>query len=334
MTCGSVHTLKNWLNGEDRRLPVRTDGTGKQTGGGLFSRGHLYKILSNPVYVGDIVHKGQRYSGQHEALIDLALWDAVQRQLAEQAQTFRNRRSGSDALLLGRLFDDRGNAMSPSYAQKGSIRYRYYVSQALLQGRKAETGSCPRVSAAGVEQVLLDYLRRLSFFPPNATDTDDQRPASGDRILVETHLEKVVVRKGKLSLLLKSKGDDGRELSGVEIDWSPSGGTRAREIIGIDRQTARPMRSEARERLLVALTKARRWLAEIITDPETTTQVIAAREGCSERAVRMNLNLAFLSPAIVRTVIDGALERGTGMSKMKDLPVSWIDQTKMASRRP
>ncbi|WP_246728286.1 resolvase [Microvirga terricola] len=185
-----------------------------------------------------------------------------------------------------------------------------------------------------MEQVLLDYLRRLSFFPPNATDTDDQRPASGDRILVETHLEKVVVRKGKLSLLLKSKGDDGRELSGVEIDWSPSGGTRAREIIGIDRQTARPMRSEARERLLVALTKARRWLAEIITDPETTTQVIAAREGCSERAVRMNLNLAFLSPAIVRTVIDGALERGTGMSKMKDLPVSWIDQTKMASRRP
>jgi DNA invertase Pin-like site-specific DNA recombinase len=331
--CGSVHELKKQLDGQGCCLPIRTDRTGKQTGGGLFSRGHLYKILSNPVYIGDIVHKGQRHPGQHEALIDPALWEIVQRRLAEQAQTFKNRRSTSDALLIGRLFDDRGNAMSPSYAQKGSIRYRYYTSQALLQGRKVEAGSQPRVPASELEQVVFDYLRTIP------TDSDgrmhvpaassDEQFATDGRALVEAHLEKVVVGKGKVSILLKAKTVEGREASIIEIDWTPKSGARKRDLIRADGQISRPMRSEARSRLLIALVKARRWLADIIADPEITPRVIADREGCSERSVRMILNLAFLSPAIVKAAIDGTLMRGAGLSGMTDLPISWVDQMRV-----
>lgn len=86
------------------------------------------------------------------------------------------------------------------------------------------------------------------------------------------------------------------------------------------------MRSEARNRFLIALVKARRWLAEIIADPGVTTRVIADREGCSERSIRMALNLAFLSPEIVKAVIDGTLVRGAGMSGMTNLPTNWGDQ--------
>ena len=58
-----------------------------------------------------------------------------------------------------RLFDDRGNPMSPSHATKKGVRYRYYVSQAVLQGRKTEAGRIARVSAPDVERAICDGLR-------------------------------------------------------------------------------------------------------------------------------------------------------------------------------
>ena len=129
----------------------RTDGTGKTTGGGLISRGHLYKILSNPIYLGRLTHKGQVHDGLHDPIVDQETWDRVQRLLAEHAQRTAGNCQNSDALLAGKLFDDRGNRMSPSHAAKGGRRWRYYVSQAVLQGRKHEAGSVARVPALEIE---------------------------------------------------------------------------------------------------------------------------------------------------------------------------------------
>jgi hypothetical protein len=82
----SVVRLKTVLDGENVRLPIRIVGTGKTTGG-LISRGHIYWILSNPIYIGRLRHKGQIHGGLHSAIIDLETWDRVQRRLAEQTQT-------------------------------------------------------------------------------------------------------------------------------------------------------------------------------------------------------------------------------------------------------
>src|ERR1700691_1496920 len=141
---GSVVRLKASLDQENARSPLRTDGTGKTIGGGLISRGHLYKILSNPIYLGRLTHKGQVHDGLHDPIVDQETWDRVQLLLTEHATRRTGSRQDSDALLAGKLFDDRGNRMSPSHSTKGGRRWRYYVSEAVLQGPKDEAGSRSR----------------------------------------------------------------------------------------------------------------------------------------------------------------------------------------------
>ena len=110
-----LYSLDGW------RLVIRIDGAGRSTGGGLFSRGHVYKLLSNPTYVGRIAHKGEIYEGHHPPIVTQDLWDEVQQSLSDHlgaARTKRTRQS-SDALLAGKLHDDAGNRMSPTWARKG-----------------------------------------------------------------------------------------------------------------------------------------------------------------------------------------------------------------------
>src|SRR5271157_1526005 len=156
---GSVVLLKTVLDHENVRLPHRTDGRGKMTGGGLISRGHLYKILSNPLYLGRLTHKGQVHDGLHDPIVDHETWDRARRLLAEHAQHTAGSRQDSDASLAGKVFDDRGNRMSPSHATKGGRRYRYYVSQAVLQGREQDAGSIARVPAMEIERRVVDAVR-------------------------------------------------------------------------------------------------------------------------------------------------------------------------------
>jgi site-specific DNA recombinase len=156
---GTVVRLKAALDQENVRLPTRTDGRGKTTGGGLISRGHLYKILSNPIYIGRLTHKDQVHEGLHGPIVDHESWNRVQRRLAEHTQDRAGSRLDSDGLLAGKLFDDRGNRMSPSHATKRGRRYRYYVSQAILQGRKEDVGSVARVPAMELERRVVDAVR-------------------------------------------------------------------------------------------------------------------------------------------------------------------------------
>jgi site-specific DNA recombinase len=127
----------------------------------LISRGHIYKILSNPIYVGRIAHKAQIYGGNHPPIVTGDLWDEVRKSLHDHlgaARTKRTRQS-SDALLTGRFYDDSDRRMSPTWAKKGSKRWRYYVSQAAQQGDKSKAASILRVPAADVGQVLKEILR-------------------------------------------------------------------------------------------------------------------------------------------------------------------------------
>ena len=174
---GSVVRLKALLDHEDTRSPLRTDGAGKTIGGGLISRGHLYKILSNPIYLGRLAHKGQAHDGLHDPIVDQETWDRVQLLLAEHAQRRIGNCQSSDALLAGKLFDDRGNRISPSHAAKGGRRWRYYVSQAVLQGRKREAGSVARARPSSIwAQVPIDTS--LSSRRPEARAPDREILAS------------------------------------------------------------------------------------------------------------------------------------------------------------
>jgi hypothetical protein len=304
---GAVHALKRDLDERSVVIPERIDGKGKRTGGGAFSRGHLYKLLSNPVYLGEITHKGKRYAGQHEPVIDRATWDAVQAGLVQGAHGGRRQRAGSAALLLGRLFDDRGNAMSPSYAQRGGVRYRYYVSQALLQGRREEAGSRPRVPAPELEALVTARLREVGCTS------------------LSSALDRVVVRDD--SVMISTKGAQGQTSGSTHsVQWAPTRGRPRREVLAPDGSNRRPIRAEARARAIEAIALARAWLDEITADEAIDTGVIARREGCSERSVRQRLSLAFLAPGIVEAIVSGTAERGAGLSQLLEPPLAWGEQ--------
>jgi len=344
LEAGSVVRLKQSLDAESLRLPVRFDRGGQSTGGGLFSRGHIYKILSNPIYTGRIAHKGQVHEGQHPLILDRDLWDRVQQGLQDHAAalTTRRIRQSSDALLAGKLFDDRGNRMSPSWARKGSKRWRYYVSQAVLQGRKQDAGSIARVPAAEIERRIVDALGRIE---PRLSSTvgavDDDRldkspistdrgdPISDRRAAIRALIDRVTAGRTTIRITLSENGDGDEEANTLSLPWTAPSRTRRREIIqGANEEISapRPMPHGARAVLIDALRQAHRWFDQLLADPNETTETIAAREGRSERSVRMTLSLAFLAPDIVKAATDGRLPRGFGLKRLIDLPTAWPDQ--------
>ena len=325
-------------------MPLRTDGTGKTIGGGLISRGHLYKILSNPIYLGRLTHKGQAHDGLHDPIVDQATWDRVQLLLAEHAQRRAGNCRNSDALLAGKLFDDRGNRMSPSHAAKGGRRWRYYVSQAVLQGRKHEAGSVARVPALEIERWVAEAVRAASsvsnrqdwhaLHQPKAsghgasTDSPAVRSSDHDATL-RAAIERVVISRTTIEIELAEgmASDDQNRI--LIIPWTPPSPHRRREIIqgeGDSPSATRPMRTEARAVLTDALRDAHHWLDELSTSPNLTIELLAAREGKTERWIRRTLSLAFLSPALVKAANDGRLPRGFGVKRLMDLPMAWSDQ--------
>ncbi len=133
--------------------------------GRLVDKGFLYKLINNRVYIGDAVHKGTAYPGEHEAIITRALWDKVHGILRESPRMRAGRtRAATPALLKGLIFGPTGCAMTPTHTRRGDKLYRYYVSQSVL---KRGADACPvgRVPAAEIEGAVVDQLRGLLRAP-------------------------------------------------------------------------------------------------------------------------------------------------------------------------
>jgi site-specific DNA recombinase len=164
---GSVVELVDVLEREGCRTEVKVSATGQMRGGVPYSRGMLYRLLTNPVYRGMIVHKGQPFAGEHEAIVSLDLWDQVQAALLGRTQGHARRlKAKNPSLLVGLLFDGVGRAMTPNHSLKGKVRYRYYITRPeLVEGDEAW-----RVSAHDLEALVCERL---------ATEFDDVATCSG-----------------------------------------------------------------------------------------------------------------------------------------------------------
>jgi len=128
-------------------------------------KGALYKLLNNRIYIGEAVHKGQSYPGEHDAIIDRALWDKVHSIMGESPRKrASNTRAQTPALLKGLIFGPTGAAMSPTHTRKGGRLYRYYVSQAVLKNGP-EACSVRRIPAGEIERAVMDQLRKLLATP-------------------------------------------------------------------------------------------------------------------------------------------------------------------------
>jgi DNA invertase Pin-like site-specific DNA recombinase len=152
---GSATTLARELITEDVRNKY----------GKLIDKGILYKMLSNPVYVGVAVHKGVSYPGEHVGIIDRKVWDKVQARFQENPRKrAAATRAQTPSLLKGIIFGPTGVAMSPTHTRKNGRLYRYYLSQTVL---KQGAGDCPvaRVPAAEIEKIVIDQVRILLLSP-------------------------------------------------------------------------------------------------------------------------------------------------------------------------
>jgi Protein of unknown function (DUF2924)/Recombinase len=173
---------------------------GRVRGGIRFSTGALAHLLKNRFYVGEVTYRGAIHRGSHQPLIERELFEAVQARLAANAVGRQTRLRGSPAILTGRIFDDCGNRMSPSHTNKLGVRYRYYVSHAILQQRRSEVGSVGRVPAAEIEKLVLEGVRSHQASEGGAAS------AIGDRDLIEQRVQSVAIRPKGIEVRILAMG--------------------------------------------------------------------------------------------------------------------------------
>jgi DNA invertase Pin-like site-specific DNA recombinase len=321
---GSLGLLLADLRKRGLVTKVRTLKTGKTVGGIPFTRGPIAHLLRNRFYVGEVKFKSEVLVGEQPAIIDRDLFDAVQVKLNAQVSNHKTARTKSEALLAGRIFDDRGNRMTPSHVRKGGIKYRYYLSSVLLQGSAERAGSVRRVPAVEIEtQVAKSVREHLKL-----------SASIDDRSLIDRHVARVEVQSERLviQLVQPHKTDRAKVDGTLNVPWRKTRLTRRREIlpsVETSPLSARPIRSETRATLVASIARGRRWLHELLADARADVESIAKRERCSVRQVNMTISLAFLAPDLVKAAIEGRLPRGIGVTRLRDAPVEWSRQHAM-----
>jgi site-specific DNA recombinase len=181
---GCVRRVKE----EADRLGLRTKytrtGNGTERGGKPFSRGHLYTLLSNPIYTGRIAHRGELHPGQQPALIDDESWSAVRDQLAANTSNHRRRAKAAEpSLLAGLLVDARGGErLTPSHAVKKGRRYRYYVSAALITDAGTDRAQGWWLAAREIEEAVIRILADALTSPARLVERFGAAGMPGDQL--------------------------------------------------------------------------------------------------------------------------------------------------------
>jgi DNA invertase Pin-like site-specific DNA recombinase len=329
---GSLNLLLKDLRDRNIVTKIRALKTGAAIGGIPFTRGPLAHLLRNRFYIGEVVFKGEILPGEQPAIIERDLFEAVQIKLNEQVTNHKAVRMRSEALLAGRIFDDRGHRMTPSHARKHGVKYRYYISAALVQGQQDQVGSVSRVSAPEIEALVVKALRQQVGQPLATKD---------DASLIQDHMTRIEVQPDRLVMELVHAPDASTKRKPrrqqVEVPWRKTPSTRRREILrpkSASPRTARPIRSENRALLITSIARGRRWLNEIIANSGATAETIAAREYCSARKVNMTISLAFLAPSLIQAAINGRLPHGMGVTRLCDLPPEWPRQHEVLGLSP
>ena len=350
---GSVRSLMQDLDWKGIRTKQQVLTNGRTRGGGRFGVGALAHLLGNRFYIGEVRYGGQIYRGEHEPIISPKLFEAVQAKLAAGAAERMLRLKGSPAILIGRIYDDRGNRMTPSHTNKHGVRYRYYVSHALMQKRTAEAGRIARVSAPDIETMVVKAVReRLGKTIKDAGNGNVLIP-DDDRELIERCLDRVTIKPDVIEIcgvvsattMTGQAADQPINQAGkqktrpkintrrkrptpfqINLPWTAPTFV-AHKGIQYDPSSSSAMKPDARDAMLTAIGKARHWIDDLVEGEAASFKAIATREGKVERHIRFLAPLAFLSPRIVTAIIDGTVSTDLTITELaKALPYSWSEQ--------
>jgi DNA invertase Pin-like site-specific DNA recombinase len=335
LALGCVSKLRAELDRMGVRSKQRVLTSGQVLGGCSFGRGALYHLLRNRIYRGEVAHKGIAYPGEHNAIVDEELWNAVQAKLSGDVVRQRRARIESGALLGGLIFDDRGNRMTPTYTMRRGNRYRYYVSRALMQQGGQETSAVPRVGADDIERLVVETLSRALSRKDLALDAGSGIWNTETRTVVRESVERVVVGGEESQIVLKGRAGeagtgtperDGDDTVTVLTVPLPPARPRARRTILLPGDAgSAPRRID--QALLLALAQARSWVRGLRHGEYANTAEIARRFDLSEPHVRRLLRFAYLAPDMVEAIVEGRQPRTlTVRLLLRGIPLAWTDQ--------
>jgi site-specific DNA recombinase len=340
---GTVAKLTVVLVAEGCRTKRYTSTSGRRFGGQTFSRGHLYRILSNRIYLGEIVHKDASYPGEHRAIVETELWNRVQALLAASHHAARtDERVASASLLKGLIFDGAGNRMSPSHAVKGEVRYRYYVSQAVLQGRAREAGSIARLPAHELEQVVInavshalakDERTRLAAAQLEEMGERDRRQA------LRRVLRRIEVAESRIGVTIDpsaldqtdrvARSDDGNDgLTTIELPFDIIRRDNGARVLVTGTQG--PLVDSSASALVKAVARGYAWRQQLLNGRARSTAEIAQKEGVTHRYVARLLRLGFLAPDIIAGILAHRQPVQMTVDRLRGpIPFDWDEQRRL-----
>jgi site-specific DNA recombinase len=278
----------------------------KYRGGIPFTYGPLAYLLKNRVYLGEMHHKGKWYPGEQEGILPKILFDQVQTILESHKVDRRVTRTQSGALLTGKLFDDRGNVMSPTYTTKKGIRYRFYVSSALLRGRKSDAGTVHRIKATDLENLIVETAQREAGLKPRS----DQSP--GEIILELVQRVEVHANDLRLHLICSSRNGGSPNSRVITIPW-PS---KQPYLSDPGEQSASPQ-------TIHAIVRAHAWLRLLEQGAYTTIDDLAAAVGLNPTVARQSIRLAFLDPTITEDALTGNIRFDQIADLQRQTAMNW-----------
>ncbi|UPK33593.1 recombinase family protein [Bradyrhizobium sp. 186] len=289
----------------DRRGIVtkrRTTKFTKYQGGIPFTYGPLAYFLKNRIYLGEIHHGGKWFKGENAAILDRETFDKVQQLLKENSVSRGTKFSESGAVLMGKLFDDQGNRMGPTFSSKNGVRYRFYASTA-LRGRQHKAGSVARVSAPEIER-LVEAELRLKLAAHEIANEE-----------LFARIDRLTVSWDKLHMTL---GGIWIDRAPIEIPWT------AKPEYKVEIRHA-PPEINSDPKLLKAIVRAHAWLNALTRDRQITIEQLATSAGYNPKVVRQSLRFAFLAPEVMTAALHG---HTTPLVKQvpKLLPLSWREQ--------
>ena len=352
----SVRFLKQDLDRRDLVSKVRTGKNGLTMGGKAYSRGKLYKILSNPIYKGEIRHLKICHPGQHQPIVNSELWEKTRELLSVHAGRRANGRGKPTASpLAGRLFDENGHALSPTHSVKQGRRHRYYVSRLLLTagaGARAERGW--RLPAREIEQSVAAAAATLMEDKSFLVTAIQQRGIEAHKIIpileqaagwarklranaqgeaLAALVDRVELTGSGFQLRLRlptslKDSSDALILEQLVPLTMKRRGVELRLVI----QNEPPSRSKVDVLLMKYIARAHKWFDQLVSGEVKSLTAIATREGLNYRFVGKIIRLAFLAPEIVEAVAEGRQppELSTELlTKRLRLPLDWSDQKRL-----
>jgi hypothetical protein len=301
--------------------------TGKTFGGVAFTRGRIYHLLANPVYVGEIRHKARTYPGRHPAIIDRETFDAVKSRLSANAGRVKARTSAATpSPLAGTFTDETGDRLTPSHAVRRGRRHRYYVSRRLIAESGAPDISGWRLPADALERAVAKLITDALETPAAARGLVDDAgpetlrklPSAAKSLATALRgpdrgptLNAIVaggrIEPGLLSVTLRPEAIAERlgvppvqiNLDALSLDGDFTlrrRGVEAKLVLG-------DTSSGVDRTLLRTVAQGWAWFEEVKAG--ATMQAIADREGIAQRRVAHLVDLAFLAPDIVQAIVDG-----------------------------